>query len=154
MSSYQTLLLGLLAIIPSSHSRIWINAPMHAKVTTTPTPVPPEADMDHRVKIDTQAEDLADEVTQAVMRIISDKLAQQATEDPTVIEETTVVPDLEPKTSTHRPHKHHHHLHGHDLTEAQRDHIRDLKICVKLYNFYPGHTWYRKLCREILKRRF
>ena len=151
---------------------------MHAKIDpTTPTPVPQEPDLDVRVRIDTNAANLADEVSRAVMEIVADKLAEQATEEPaaSVIENSTTVPNMEnpeeietttmtrtTSSSGHnnrdhqRPHNHHrrHHLHGHDLTEAQRDHIRDLKICVKLYNFYPGHTWYRKLCREILKRRF
>ena len=146
---------------------------MHAKVDpTTPTPVPPDPDFDVRVRIDTNAANLADEVSRAVMAIVADKLAEQATEQPSVIETSTAIPnvdleDIETTTMTsttsssghnggHRPHHNHHrhHLHGHELTEAQRDHIRDLKICVKLYNFYPGHTWYRKLCREILKRKF
>ena len=147
---------------------------MHAKIDpTTPTPVPPDPDFDVRVRIDTNAANLADEVSRAVMAIVADKLAEQATEQPSVIETSTTIPsvdleDIETTTMTsttsssghnggHRPHHNHHrhhHLHGHDLTEAQRDHIRDLKICVKLYNFYPGHTWYRKLCREILKRKF
>ena len=146
---------------------------MHAKIDpTTPTPVPPDPDFDVRVRIDTNAANLADEVSRAVMAIVADKLAEQATEQPSVIETSTTIPsvdleDIETTTMTstpsssghnggHRPHHNHHrhHLHGHELTEAQRDHIRDLKICVKLYNFYPGHTWYRKLCREILKRKF
>ena len=165
---------------------------MHAKLdTTTELPVPVETDLDHRVKIDTKAEDIALEVSEAVWKIVTAKLETQATEQPTV-ETVTEVPDgtdgigittggpidpIPPKPTSqpdNEHEKHHGHHRHHRLTQSQRDHIRDckfetilvvistpnnqflfaVKICVKLYNFYPGHTWYRKLCREILRRRF
>ena len=110
---------------------------MHAKVdSTTPEPVPVEADLDIRVKIDTNAEDIAAEVSEAVMKIISDKIASQATEEPRV-EMTTDIPNTNGETlsgtSQKTPEKeekkkHHHKHHRHLLTEYQRNHIRDCKF--------------------------
>ena len=115
---------------------------MHAKVdSTTNKPVPVEADLDIRVKIDTKAENIAAEVSEAVMKIIADKIESQATEEP-IIESATNIPDIigetlstlppsppagiTPETPENDQKKHQRH-HKHTLTEHQRDHIRDRK---------------------------
>ena len=118
---------------------------MHAKLdTTTELPMAEETDLDHKVKIDTTAEDIAVEVSEAVWKIVTAKLETQATELPTM-ETATEVPDgtegtssttvrpiapILPEPTRHPDHEHEkrHGHHKHRLTESQRDHIRDCKF--------------------------